>query len=137
MNAKDENGNTPLHFACERGTSNTVKCLIEKGADVNSKNKRGQTPLDLARICENFEVIEYLDPTPPPTIHEITLPNGIEDIITKEDIVTGDIIVDFHNEFRYERYYKQSTLQLLNNKNPLTKTPINKADITHYRVTLI
>jgi ankyrin repeat protein len=35
----------PLHHAAGFGTLATVKLLLDKGADVNAKNKRGSTPL--------------------------------------------------------------------------------------------
>ena len=47
VNAKDNNGWTPLHFASDR--KNVAEFLIKKGADVNAKDKYGDTPLDLAK----------------------------------------------------------------------------------------
>jgi hypothetical protein len=37
-----------LHWAAKNGHKELVSALIEKGADVNAKNKDGETPLDLA-----------------------------------------------------------------------------------------
>ena len=37
-----------LHAACWRGRSETVKFLIDHGADVNLKDGKGRTPLELA-----------------------------------------------------------------------------------------
>ncbi len=45
VNAKDKNGETPLHRAAYLGTRDIVKLLLAKGADVNSKDKYGNTPL--------------------------------------------------------------------------------------------
>jgi truncated hemoglobin YjbI/ankyrin repeat protein len=39
-------GRTALHCAAKAGFVNVVKALIEHGADVNTFNERGQTPLD-------------------------------------------------------------------------------------------
>lgn len=39
---------TPLHDAAAVGNQKLVKLLIEKGADPNFKNKKGQTPQDIA-----------------------------------------------------------------------------------------
>ncbi|KAJ9590252.1 hypothetical protein L9F63_016639, partial [Diploptera punctata] len=36
---------TPLHFACDRGTENIVKILLENGADPNAQDNCGKTPL--------------------------------------------------------------------------------------------
>ena len=32
---------TPLHWAADKGHVNTVKCLVERGAEVNSKDGVG------------------------------------------------------------------------------------------------
>ena len=45
INSKDEGGNTPLHIASRYGHTQIVKFLVNKGADVNSKNTYGYTPL--------------------------------------------------------------------------------------------
>jgi len=39
INAKDKNGTTPLHFACQFGQTEMVLALIDRGADINAKNK--------------------------------------------------------------------------------------------------
>lgn len=42
-------GNTVLHNAAKGYNVNVVKKLVENGASLNIKNKKGQTPLDLAK----------------------------------------------------------------------------------------
>ncbi|MDR1615371.1 MAG: ankyrin repeat domain-containing protein [Campylobacteraceae bacterium] len=49
VNLKDHKGNTLLMLAAYNGNRDTVKMLIDMGADVNLKNDRGQTPL--AGVC--------------------------------------------------------------------------------------
>ena len=68
---KDES--TPLHHAAYYGQVETVKWLVEKGADKNARNNDGITPLDAAYAGMEFdefdsdarkakgEVGEYLD----------------------------------------------------------------------------
>ena len=41
----DELGHSPLHLAASLGQLNTVKALVENGADVNRGNYQGETPL--------------------------------------------------------------------------------------------
>jgi ankyrin repeat protein len=41
----DPQGNTPLHLAAAMSTQSMVQMLVEKGADVNAKNQKGETPL--------------------------------------------------------------------------------------------
>ena len=43
-----EHDSTALHAAAYYGNLEIVKFLIEKGADINAKNKHGQTPRDVA-----------------------------------------------------------------------------------------
>ena len=46
VNAKDEDGMTPLHYAVEGGYNEIVELLIAEGADVNANSDNGGTPLD-------------------------------------------------------------------------------------------
>lgn len=43
----DENGNSPLHVACRRGSTESVIILLEAGANPNIQNNLGQTPLHI------------------------------------------------------------------------------------------
>ena len=45
----DNDGNSPLHNACWRGSSKCVEMLLDHGADTTTKNKFGHTALDVAR----------------------------------------------------------------------------------------
>ena len=49
VNAKDNNGQTPLMSAAEGFTSEMCSVLIEAGADVNAKDNKGRPPLDFVR----------------------------------------------------------------------------------------
>jgi ankyrin repeat protein len=51
---------TPLHFAAIKGDAATVKLLIEKGSDVNSKTLGGITTLHLATDSGNADVARLL-----------------------------------------------------------------------------
>ena len=69
----EEHQSTPLHHAAYYGQVETVKWLVEKGADKNARNNDGNTPLDAAYArmeSDEFdsdarkakqEVGEYLD----------------------------------------------------------------------------
>jgi ankyrin repeat protein len=48
INDQDAEGNTALHYAAHRGLGRTVEMLIERGAGVNIKNKKGETPFTMA-----------------------------------------------------------------------------------------
>jgi ankyrin repeat protein len=42
-----DTGVTPLHVACEVGSSQAIDLLLDLGADMNFKNQSMQTPLDI------------------------------------------------------------------------------------------
>ncbi len=48
VNAFNDDGQTALHGAAQRGSIPVINLLLEKGAKVAVKNKRGRTPLDEA-----------------------------------------------------------------------------------------
>ena len=63
INARDEDGNTALHFAAKISYRNiqtpsksrpVVELLIEQGADVNAVNCRGVAPLGNATCHDYF-----------------------------------------------------------------------------------
>ena len=60
VNAKNNNGNTPLCVASSNEHIEIVKLLLEYGADVNAKNNYGSTPLYLASECGHTEIVKLL-----------------------------------------------------------------------------
>ena len=51
--AYKKQGMAPLHYAADRGNAEILDILITYGADANSQDNEGQTPLMLAVMCEN------------------------------------------------------------------------------------
>jgi ankyrin repeat protein len=60
VNNQDSNKHTPLHVACHLGYEEEAKCLIAKGADLESRNIQSRTPLDTAVIAKNIPLIKLL-----------------------------------------------------------------------------
>ena len=68
VNAKKDDGETPLHWATveamDSGSKKVIELLISKGADVNAKivagRKKGMTPLAIANMFSNKEIAELL-----------------------------------------------------------------------------
>lgn len=51
---------TPLHEAARFGNTSAALALIELGADLNAKDKRGQTPLMRAKSFRRAKIVEML-----------------------------------------------------------------------------
>ena len=61
LDQQDENGNTPLHIAVDKGLEDVVKYLVRLGADTNIKNNDGNTPLLTALRVSSANIIEKLN----------------------------------------------------------------------------
>ncbi len=60
VEAKDNGGQTPLHWAARRNHIEIAKLLIELGADVNAKKFDGWTPLHWASWNSHIEIVKFL-----------------------------------------------------------------------------
>ncbi|KAM0250106.1 hypothetical protein ACHAP5_002423 [Fusarium lateritium] len=58
--ASPRHGSSPAHLAAKAGSLDCVKVLIRFGANFNAKDSSGRTPLFLAIISGNRELIDYL-----------------------------------------------------------------------------
>ncbi|MBK8395912.1 MAG: ankyrin repeat domain-containing protein [Leptospiraceae bacterium] len=63
LNQKDKQGFTPLHYSIKSGNLEITKFLIEKGADKNTKNNNGKTPIDIAPKKSKPTLIKILNTT--------------------------------------------------------------------------
>lgn len=59
INARDRDGNTPLHIAAQQGRSQIVRLLLEQ-KEINDSiaNGQGRLPIDLARTPEIFQQLQ-------------------------------------------------------------------------------
>jgi ankyrin repeat protein len=48
VNARDNNGYTPLHHAASRGDNEMIQYLVAHGADVKAVSRTGRTVVDMA-----------------------------------------------------------------------------------------
>jgi len=60
INAKSDDGTTPLIAAAHNGINEAVEFLVNRGADVNAQNNDGWTPLLAAAIAKMPVVIKFL-----------------------------------------------------------------------------
>jgi ankyrin repeat protein len=60
VNARCNNGSTPLHYAAMNGQAEAVELLHKLGAEVNATNNNGETPLHLVAMWGKPEAAELL-----------------------------------------------------------------------------
>ncbi len=60
IDERDNAGNTPLHYATQTGKKDLVEELLKAGADSSLRNKKNETPLDIARELGHDEVLSIL-----------------------------------------------------------------------------
>ena len=60
VNAKDQDGCTPLHWAAKKGNKGIAELLIAKGGEVNANDDVGGTPLSEAAFWGHKEIVELL-----------------------------------------------------------------------------
>ncbi len=60
LEARDEDGWTPLHHAAFNDHLSVVQCLCEQRADKDARDQGGDTPLHLAAQNGNISVVKYM-----------------------------------------------------------------------------
>ena len=60
VNAAEPDGTTPLHWAVRADDADTVRLLLDAGANTKAANRYGVTPLSLAAVNGSAPVIEML-----------------------------------------------------------------------------
>lgn len=60
INAQNEAGNTPLHWAALNGHLEAVKVLLENGGDPTITNARGHDAVYEAELNDKREVVEWV-----------------------------------------------------------------------------
>ena len=61
VNAKDNNGFTPLHSAAGLGQAELIPVLVKAGAYINATDNSGRTPLDIARQNKQWNAVKILE----------------------------------------------------------------------------
>lgn len=61
VDALDKNKNTALHYAAGYGRKECVVLLLENGAAVTLQNLDGKTPIDVAKLNNQHEVLDLLE----------------------------------------------------------------------------
>lgn len=84
VNARDKDGNTPLHVAAMHGRTQAVKLLLEQ-KEINDAiaNSQGKLPIDLARTPEIFQLLQLSR-----SLFTDTKVQQVQDLIAKGDYET-------------------------------------------------
>ena len=75
VNAKENDGNTALHWASVLEYAEIVKMLLAMGADVNVKNNKGNTALTQAIFFGHTKIVEILEEAEEKFIMDLTTKN--------------------------------------------------------------
>lgn len=102
INAKDDNGNTPLHCAVHKGSEISVKFLTNECPSIiklNEINNEGFTPLSLAAEINDFVIMKILIATgADPTIKNPLTGNNVLHSLALNEIRNVDIIKIIHEK---------------------------------------
>ncbi|CAC5358040.1 unnamed protein product [Mytilus coruscus] len=60
INLSNKEGESPLHFACQKGYEDVVTLLLKHGASINHCNENGLTPFHLACSNGNKNIVELV-----------------------------------------------------------------------------
>jgi hypothetical protein len=60
VDTQDNNGNTPLHYACQYDHLDVVKLLLSVFAQIDVVNSWNRTPLNLSTDFGNYKLMQYL-----------------------------------------------------------------------------
>ncbi|KAF0723760.1 hypothetical protein Ae201684_017432 [Aphanomyces euteiches] len=96
-NAKDNEGNTPLHIAAKSGYVNTTMELLGRNADVEEPNNNGWRPLHFASKNGNQEVVKLL------------MDEGADPLAKTKIGQTAFELGDFFVQAVFEKYYPMPT----------------------------
>lgn len=61
LDIQDNSGQTALHLACDMGYLEGVKFLAEHGASFSIADSEGNFPVDVARINNRQEIVDYIN----------------------------------------------------------------------------
>ena len=81
INLRDDDGQSPLFVASQKGHCDVVKCLLSAGAYINLRNENGQSPLFVASSSGYYDIVILL------TAHGALLDENVKTISkgTKDD----------------------------------------------------
>ena len=89
VNVANKNGDTPLHGAAYRGANAVVQLLVDRGARLDPRNKRGLTPLQVAN--GDVPALQGIQRRPPTValLRELMLARALKPLTKSEEEAAG------------------------------------------------
>ena len=72
VNAPDNDGRTPLHWACVKGHVTVVMALPSQGGRMDITDSDNQSPADLAHMSGSGQLLRYIQPLLVASVAETT-----------------------------------------------------------------
>ncbi|EGD72606.1 GTPase [Salpingoeca rosetta] len=96
VSEQDTQSDTPLHVACRHNHAAVVQLLLQKGANITTKNNKGQTPLDVAKASghkaiTSMTALQPTTATTPSSDSDQQPPEDRDEKGDEEDPATGEL----------------------------------------------
>lgn len=118
---------TPTQANYQRNLNQLLRGLQGTSTAANEQRMRNLGP----RPRRQAPVERYI---PPHMINETSrdIPSGSSNTISLDNIANGNSMINFHNEYQHERYYKNTNLsRFTKNRNGYPLNPITRQRITN------
>ena len=105
VHTKNENGCSPLHYACESGALDVVKMLVEAGAGVRVTDNTEGTCLMFAADCGHTETVRYLVGLPEVDVNHQDSEDWTALHHARRDADVVQVLIDAGADIEMKNYY--------------------------------
>lgn len=102
VNTVDDSGRSAIHYAAIRGNALMAKTLIESGADLKVKDKKGRTVMDAWEVARNKMTQEILQAQRPRLQNTTTkkIPDDDSEVDSEDEEVEADPQAELNRYFK-------------------------------------